>query len=770
MDKRRDSLQNSKRKRSPSPDRDSTGRSPSPLTQVSSNEQNGTARPAKRKRTEKQKKREKEKSKEKKEKKRGEVEDRPAPPAAIEAQVPNNDPSDVESPSTPPPRIPTKPKSHSKSEKKAAQPRPESRTPAPTATPMSKQPKLPSSQPNGRPVSKRGHVSQQNKNLTGFFSPEEVQKLEHYKVDFCNTNGLSAETFDRMVQHSRRDRNDEFPCHPSIITKEEFWRNIYELLPNRDRRSVYRFMRRHFQASSQRPHEWTPEQDDELAELHAIHGPKFALIAKMLGRTQDDVVQRWKNKVEHRDTMRTGPWSEEEILQLLEVLNMVRDALIKAGQDVGKDIYEMDESNIGWGTVSDYIKNTRSRQQCADKWRKIKRYVMKLRAKGDPNAVYDPSLIKRKESESQSNGRKRRWNQQKSSRYVMSDDDKSDVDAAGDTAVSSSTRDMSAAAESTQRTQEMMSVSGTDSDRIPETPISGGSKRVATKDDEIASTDAPDSSVDVLPGRKSTNEKGKSVSDDDSSDEENSEDETESSSGESSDTSPPAKKAAPNKPTTTRGKPSSQKRKTPSSVNKNRRASKGSVVQRASSSSSSEESSSEATSSESEDEDEGGHSKITSKGANKATVKCNQASDSDEDGSDSSEESESGSESESEPESESQSPRIPNGQQSRHNKTVTTSGSRKNQTRRDTGNRSSLVKVENESDNDGIGPGLGHSQGEERREEDDDESENEEVKEEDEEEEEEEEDDNDSNEDQEEANSTDSEEERIPLKPEPDSD
>ncbi|OXV08642.1 hypothetical protein Egran_03594 [Elaphomyces granulatus] len=252
------------------------------------------------------------------------------------------------------------------------------------------------SEQRAEPASPLGtHASQRKKpplGLTGFFSPEEVHAFERYKVDFCNLNGLSSSMFDELVQHSAHDKSN-FPCPPSITTKKQFWQNIYATAPNRDRRSVYRFMRRHFQPSAQEPHKWTPEQDEELVELHELYGPRWAKIAKELGRSQDDVVQRWKNQVKDRDTMRRGPWSEEEVRLLQEALTLARNAGITAGYEVGKDIYELDESFIGWGVVSDYIQNTRSRKQCADKWRKIKRSVLRRRAKGNPNATYeyDPS-------------------------------------------------------------------------------------------------------------------------------------------------------------------------------------------------------------------------------------------------------------------------------------------------------------------------------------------------------------------------------------------
>ena len=154
----------------------------------------------------------------------------------------------------------------------------------------------------------------------GFYTPEEVQKLETFKIDFCTMHGLSASTFDEMIQHSGRRGGGDFPVVADVTSKVDFWNEIYGLLPDRDRRSVYRFMRRHFQASTQKAHEWTDEQDDELVDLIDEHGPKWSYIGKLLGRSDDDVTQRWKNKLEHRNTMNQGSWSAEETRAFFDVI------------------------------------------------------------------------------------------------------------------------------------------------------------------------------------------------------------------------------------------------------------------------------------------------------------------------------------------------------------------------------------------------------------------------------------------------------------------
>ncbi|OJJ51374.1 hypothetical protein ASPZODRAFT_138474 [Penicilliopsis zonata CBS 506.65] len=272
--------------------------------------------------------------------------------------------------------------------------------------------------------------------LTGFFTAREVGALEKFKLNFCNSNGLPASTFDQMVQHSDRHKDSGFPCD-TIISKQEFWKQIYETIPRRDRRSVYRFMRRHFQDSGQKPHHWTSEQDDELVSLHAHHGPKWAFIARMIGRSDDDVVQRWKNKLQHRGRMNQGPWKEDETNALHDALTNIWEKLSKAGEDVGADIYEMDEMYIGWGGVSDHLNNSRSRQQCADKWRKMRRKVLSDRFSEDSDAVKKSTKPRRpvKKSLSKTPTKSRSASLEasskskfKSSAYVNSDEDDDEDD------------------------------------------------------------------------------------------------------------------------------------------------------------------------------------------------------------------------------------------------------------------------------------------------------------------------------------------------------
>ena len=279
---------------------------------------------------------------------------------------------------------------------------------------------------NGSKPSTGERTNRQGK-LTGLFTPEEVRALEDFKTEFCNAHGLPAAAFESMLHHNRQDKVP-FPYQDTVMSKNRFWQQIYHVVPDRDQRSVYRFMKRHFPCSTQQPHHWTEEQDEELISLHSQYGPKWFRIARLLGRSDDDVVQRWKNKLEHRYKMRRGPWLQEEVEALLETLAKVWKSLKADGNDVGKDIYEMRESLIAWGFVSDQLNNSRSRQQCADKWRKITYKIMKERVlNGNPDAVSNPAAESRcsrtKPKSPAERVRKAKKRSYKSAEFVHSDED-----------------------------------------------------------------------------------------------------------------------------------------------------------------------------------------------------------------------------------------------------------------------------------------------------------------------------------------------------------
>jgi hypothetical protein len=303
---------------------------------------------------------------------------------------------------------------------------------APRATPAAKEATKSEQQlsTEGRGKIRGPRTREADNKKIGFYTPEELEKIETHKVNFCNWHGITGLKFDELIQHSERG-SQEWPLPTETISKYEFWDEIYSLLPGRDRRSVYRFMRRHFQGSTQRAHDWSPEQDEELIELHAQHGPKWTYIGRLIGRSDDDVTQRWRNRLKYKDTMNHGAWSADETKVFLQAMQSVWETLShtlnkeEKRKCLGKDFYEMDESLVPWGTISDTLDNKRSQQQCSDKFRKIRPVVMRMRANGQPDAVFDYETSAK---------RARNWNRKIgegyiSEQYVKDDDNDVDMDA-----------------------------------------------------------------------------------------------------------------------------------------------------------------------------------------------------------------------------------------------------------------------------------------------------------------------------------------------------
>lgn len=265
----------------------------------------------------------------------------------------------------------------------------------PTGTPSGKlKPKRTNRGKHLPPGFRPGHVSSKNEKRTGLFSPEEIELLEQYKLSFCNYYHITGDTFDDSVQSAQTSKNGIFLQESPPIKYKDFWKAIYDTIPDRDQKSVNRFCRRHF-SNAYKPHQWTKADDDELERLHSIYGTKWANIARDMERTYDDVVQRWRNKVELRHTMKLGPWDDDEIYKLIECLEATRQQNLKNGsteEEIGKDIYELPDGCISWGEICNRFQGTRSRQQLADKWRKVKRIVLERRQEGYENAVWEPSL------------------------------------------------------------------------------------------------------------------------------------------------------------------------------------------------------------------------------------------------------------------------------------------------------------------------------------------------------------------------------------------
>src|SRR5699024_6686692 len=133
---------------------------------------------------------------------------------------------------------------------------------------------------------------------------------------FCKQYSITSSKFNEIIQVCTQNNVRFRLPGNTVITKQTFWSSLQALFPHRPHVSLSRFMRRVYLVSEQKPHHWTAEQEDELKALIEAKGTKWTEIGRILGRSADDVTQRWKNRVEHRDKQRSGPWKPDECEKL----------------------------------------------------------------------------------------------------------------------------------------------------------------------------------------------------------------------------------------------------------------------------------------------------------------------------------------------------------------------------------------------------------------------------------------------------------------------
>ena len=198
--------------------------------------------------------------------------------------------------------------------------------------------------------------------VTGRFSDYEVQRLEKFKNDFCRIHEITGHQFNDMMTDSCR-RGPNQPWSYDFISKQDFLQDYFDVLPNRNRKSMSRFRERNWQnATGNR--DWTTEDDEQIIKLVGEIGPKWVEIGQALTRTQDAVQQRWKKYLQYRDTRKGGVWSPEET-EILE--KSVAGAKKRSGLSQNSST----DKRISWSLVSDALHGARTPKQCADHWQSL---------------------------------------------------------------------------------------------------------------------------------------------------------------------------------------------------------------------------------------------------------------------------------------------------------------------------------------------------------------------------------------------------------------
>ncbi|KAK5193761.1 hypothetical protein LTR72_005835 [Exophiala xenobiotica] len=193
--------------------------------------------------------------------------------------------------------------------------------------------------------------------LTGPFSEREVQKLENWRDTFCEDHSITTEQFnDMMTDTLKRQKGDHWNWR--FISKRDFLNEYYDILPDRNRRSMNRYRERNFQNLGGSK-DWTAQDDEELLRLYKQLGPKWTEIGQRMMRTFDAVAQRWRHKLRHGHNEK-GEWTAEEKAKFSKAIEEVRRLSGVAADSEGW--------HIPWNKVSEKV-GTRSAIQCSNHYR-----------------------------------------------------------------------------------------------------------------------------------------------------------------------------------------------------------------------------------------------------------------------------------------------------------------------------------------------------------------------------------------------------------------
>ena len=141
-----------------------------------------------------------------------------------------------------------------------------------------------------------------------------------------------------------------------------------DVLPNRNRKAVQRFCRRHFNDAQRGP--WTQDQDDLVIAAFAENPNKWKFIGQRVGRMPEDCRDRWRNFLSMAHTRHTDVWTYDEELTLCKAIH---DSISAAKAEIQGEVKPEDEDQlISWISVVKKMGGLRNRLQCTNKWKKLR--------------------------------------------------------------------------------------------------------------------------------------------------------------------------------------------------------------------------------------------------------------------------------------------------------------------------------------------------------------------------------------------------------------
>lgn len=192
---------------------------------------------------------------------------------------------------------------------------------------------------------------------TGRLDDKERRYLLAWRDSFCAENEISAYTFNEMMEASSKSRS-QWPF--AFITKNEFMDEYHNQLPGRNLRTMLRFREREFRNVERGG--WSIDDEKELGRLIKQHGQKWVKIGEELGRTADEVSQRWRHIMNYGKGKTRGSWTDEELIQLEQEMETFAASKGTTVNDTSL------KAIIPWHAISEKLGTGRTAQQCSMRW------------------------------------------------------------------------------------------------------------------------------------------------------------------------------------------------------------------------------------------------------------------------------------------------------------------------------------------------------------------------------------------------------------------
>ncbi|CAH7665916.1 expressed protein [Phakopsora pachyrhizi] len=203
---------------------------------------------------------------------------------------------------------------------------------------------------------------------SGKFNELERARIEELSEEYCKRHGLSRQELSELIMSKRGDpknSQNNLNCSSaafSSLRRIELATEIARELRGRPLISVWHHLKRLYNPKS-RMGRWKDDDDQDLLKLHNENGGSWTLISQGIGRSATDCRDRWRDFVSLRGKRRSGHWSSQEEMTLINILEKA------INQDFSKPLREgkIFKCDGLWNWASKQMGGRRSRIQCREK-------------------------------------------------------------------------------------------------------------------------------------------------------------------------------------------------------------------------------------------------------------------------------------------------------------------------------------------------------------------------------------------------------------------